>query len=89
MDNCPKCNANWIGEEITKDMRHLYGVTHSRREIGIDGGMLGIYDGLVALRCCDCEEEFPRNNELWALEMFEKYKEMTKDKPVKLGMIAD
>jgi phage FluMu protein Com len=89
MDKCPKCKSNWIGEEIPYSMRLFYGGTHWRREIGIDGGMLGIYDGIIAYKCPDCKEEFPRSNAPWALEMFEKYKEMTKDNPVKLGMITD
>lgn len=89
MNNCPKCNTSWIGGEIPEDIRHYYSVTHWRREIGIDGGRLGIYDGIVAIRCPDCGEEFPRSNAPLALEMFEKYKELTKDNPVKLGMITD
>lgn len=89
MDNCPKCKASWIGDKIPDDIAHHYSVTHWRREIGIDGGHLGVYDGIVALRCPDCGEEFPRNESMWALEMFRKYKELTKDSPVKLGMVTD
>lgn len=89
MDKCPKCGVSWIGDEIPEDIRHHYSGTHWRREIGIDGGYMGIYDGTVAIRCPDCGEEFPRDNSEWALELFEKYKEMTKDKTVKLGMITD
>jgi hypothetical protein len=77
MDNCPKCNSNWIGGEIPENIKHHYGsTTHWKREIGIDGGFLGIYDGIVAIRCPDCKEDFPRNNSPWGLEMFKKYKEL-------------
>lgn len=89
MDNCPKCKSNWIGEEIPYSMRLFYGGTHWRREIGIDGGYMGIYDGIVAIRCPDCGEEFPRDNSKLAKKMFKEYKEKTKDNPVKLGMITD
>jgi len=89
MDNCPKCNASWIGGKIPDDIAHHYDGTHWRREIGIDGGYMGIYDGIVAYRCPDCGEEFPRSNAPWALEIFEKYKELTKATAVKLGMITD
>ena len=75
MNNCPKCNASWIGGKIPDDIAHHYDGTHWRREIGIDGGYMGIYDGIVAYRCPDCGEEFPRSSTPWALEMFEKYKE--------------
>ena len=39
---------------------------------------MGVYDGIVAIRCPDCLEEFPRDSEPWSLEMFEKYKEAVK-----------
>lgn len=75
MDNCPKCNSSWIGEEIPEEYRKYYGsATHYRRDILIDGGFLGIYDGGVAIRCPDCQEEFPRGNSQWSLEMFTQYK---------------
>lgn len=74
MDNCPKCNVSWIGKKIPKSMAKDYSVTHWRREIGIDGGYIGIYDGVVAIKCPDCGEEFPRNESNWALDMFKKYK---------------
>lgn len=89
MDNCPKCNASWIGSKIPDDIAHHYYGTHWKREIGIDGKFLGIYDGLVALRCPDCGEEFPVGGSMWALKMFEKYKKLTKGNPIKLGMITD
>jgi len=79
MDDCPKCGVSWIGDEIPENIRHHYSVTHWRKEIGIDGGMLGIYDGIVAIRCPDCGEEFPRSNAPWALEMFQKYKKVMED----------
>ena len=78
MDNCPKCGVNWVGGEIPDDMKKFYApAIRWRREIGIDGGYVGIYDGIVAIRCPDCGEEFPRNNSAWALEMFNKYKAIT------------
>lgn len=80
MDNCPKCNSSWVGEEIPKDQQEWYHGTHWRRDIGIDGGFLGIYDGIVCIKCPDCGEEFPRNGSHWALEMFNKYKEVTGEK---------
>ena len=75
MNNCPKCKVSWIGEPIPDDIKEHYSGTHWRREIGIDGGYMGIYDGIVALKCPDCKEEFPRGNSKWALELFEKYQE--------------
>lgn len=89
MNNCPKCKSSWIGDKIPDDIAHNYYGTHWRREIGIDGGRMGIYDGVVAYRCPDCGEDFPRDNSKWALELFEKYKKLTKGNPVKLGMITD
>jgi hypothetical protein len=76
MDNCPNCKSSWIGEPIPEVLRQHYGdETHWRREINIDGGYMGIYDGIVAVICPDCKEEFPRNDSSWALEMFKKYQE--------------
>jgi predicted RNA-binding Zn-ribbon protein involved in translation (DUF1610 family) len=74
MDNCPNCKSSWVGEEIPEDIRSNYYGTHWRREIGIDGGYIGVYDGVVAIRCPDCGEEFPRGSSKLALELFEKYK---------------
>lgn len=73
MDNCPKCKSNWVGEKIPEDIAKDYAGTHWKREVGIDGGRMGIYDGVVAVMCPDCKEEFPRNNSEWAQEMFQKY----------------
>ena len=73
MNNCPKCNANWIGGLIPDDIKEHYVGTHWKREIGIDGGVLGIYDGVVAIMCPDCKEVMPRNDSAWAKEMFDKY----------------
>ncbi len=79
MNNCPKCNSNWIGGKIPDDMKEFYTpATHWKREIGIDGGYMGIYDGIVAYRCPDCGEEVPRSDSAWALELFNKYKEAKK-----------
>lgn len=78
MNNCPKCNSSWLGEPIPEDIRHHYSGTHWERQIGIDGDHLGIYDGIVALQCPDCKAVVPRNDSVWAKEMFDKYIEATK-----------
>lgn len=78
--NCPGCQSNWIGSPIPEKDQHLYGATHFQRQIGIDGGMIGVYDGIVAHRCPDCGEDFPRNDSGWAMEMFESYKLYMKDR---------
>ena len=75
MDACPKCKSSWVGEPIPEELREHYHGTHWRREIGIDGGFLGIYDGIVAWQCPDCHEEFPRGESSWAMDIFKKYKE--------------
>lgn len=77
MSNCPHCGANWQGEPIPDDIAHHYAGTHWGREIGIDGGRLGIYDGVVAYLCPDCGETSPRNNSAWAAEMYEEYLAVT------------
>jgi hypothetical protein len=74
MDNCPVCKSSFIGEKIPDDIKHHYVGTHWRKEIAIDGGFLGIYDGTVAVRCPECESEFPRDESKWALDIFLKYK---------------
>jgi predicted Zn-ribbon and HTH transcriptional regulator len=68
MDNCPSCKSSWI-DQVNPEL--LY-----KREIGIDGGYMGIYDGLVAIRCPDCGEEFPVSSHPVHLEMFNKYKQL-------------
>ena len=73
MKSCPACKSSWVGEKIPDDIAHLYSATHWGREIGIDGGYMGIYDGIVAVRCPDCGGEFPVSDGGWAKEMFEKY----------------
>lgn len=73
MDNCPKCNSSWLGEPIPVEYQGVGGRTHYGREIGIDGGYIGVYDGVVAIKCPDCGAEFPRSNHPIALELFEKY----------------
>jgi hypothetical protein len=73
MKNCPKCKASWKGEAIPKSQQKLYSATHFERQIGIDGGYMGIYDGIVAYQCPDCNSYSPRSNQPWDLEMFEKF----------------
>lgn len=82
MDNCPSCNVSWIGDLITEDIAHHYCGKHWRREIGIDGGYMGIYDGIVAYMCPDCKEAFPRGSSGWALEMFEKYQKVCRGEKI-------
>lgn len=80
LDNCPKCNASFIGGPIPPEFIHHYSPPHFyRREIGIDGGFIGVYDGIVAYRCPDCGHEFPRPDisESLSLEFFNKYKKVT------------
>ena len=72
-DNCPKCSSNWIGELIPQDIAHNYVGTHWKREVGIDGGYLDIYDGIVAWRCPDCGQYSPRSNSKMCLSMFDKF----------------
>lgn len=80
MNNCPKCASSWIGGEIPENIREHYSPPYVwKREIGIDGERLGIYDGVVALMCPDCKELVPRNGSSWALEMFNKYMEVMKN----------
>jgi len=72
-DNCPNCGVSWLGEPIDREkFPHAYG-THWRREIGIDGGFIGVYDGTVALRCPDCGHECPINNSEWTKDLFKAY----------------
>lgn len=76
---CPACGSNWDGGPIPKDIQHLYSPPHRwGREISIDGGALGIYDGVVAVQCPDCKKYFPRNRSRWACEMFLKFKKEMK-----------
>lgn len=80
MDYCPHCGSCWLGEPIPAEIQEHYHGTHWRREIGIDGGQLGIYDGVVAYACPDCLECVPRNDSQWAQEMFAKFERATKTK---------
>lgn len=74
MKNCPNCKSSWIGEPIPEDIRQHYSPPYYwSREIHIDGGYLGIYDGSVAIRCPDCKIELPVNNSSWAKELYGKY----------------
>ena len=75
-ENCPKCNSSWIGDPIPQKYLEYYSGTHWKREIGIDGGYMGIYDGLVAIRCPDCGEYFPVSDHEWHVEKFSKFLEL-------------
>lgn len=78
-DNCPNCNISFIGEKIPENIAEYYARTHWRKEIGIDGGYIGIYDGIVAYMCPECKWEFPVSNSKWAIEMFEKYQKISNE----------
>jgi len=80
MDNCPKCNASFIGDPIPEEMLEHYSGTHWRKDIMIDGDEMGIYDGCVAMRCHECSHEFPRGDSKVALIMFDKYKRLDTSK---------
>ena len=73
LDNCPRCTASFIGKKIPKKLQKDYGTTHWRNEIGIDGGYIGIYDGVVAYRCHKCDYTFPRSNHPVDVELYTKY----------------
>jgi predicted RNA-binding Zn-ribbon protein involved in translation (DUF1610 family) len=73
MNNCPSCGVSWLGEPISKDIADQYDTSYWKREIGIDGGYVGVYDGVVALKCPDCGHECPRDESEWAKDSFEAY----------------
>lgn len=75
---CPHCGANWDGKDIPEDIREHYKGTKWGRQIGVDGGRLGIYDGIVALQCPDCGKYSPRDDSEWALKVFNKFMEALK-----------
>lgn len=56
---CPHCDS-----DITKDS-----IVH------IDGGFIGVYDGVVAIRCLSCNNYFPREDNDWAENLFERFME--------------
>ena len=78
VDSCPKCKSSWL-KPIPPEYRDEYTGTHWNSSIGIDGGYIGVYDGIVAIKCPDCGEEFPRNNGAWALDLFKRYKEVVNE----------
>ena len=75
-DNCPNCGVSFIGGPIPEDIVENYSGTHWRREIGIDGGYIGVYDGTVAYMCPDCKHQFPVSKHPVHVEMFNKYREV-------------
>lgn len=78
-DNCPKCNTSFIGDPIPEYIVHHYSGTHWRREIGIDAGYMGLYDGIVAYLCPDCKHEFPIGDSALAMDLFRRYKDKIKN----------
>jgi len=73
-DTCPGCAKSWVGEKIPDSIAKHYSGTHWKREIYIDGGYMGIYDGAIAARCPDCFQEFPVSDSKFHLEKFKQYK---------------
>jgi|GEM_PF-3104491 hypothetical protein len=74
MSNCPVCKVSWIGEEIPLDIREHYSPPyHWYRQIGIDGGLLGIYDGVVAYQCPDCKAYVPVSESSSAKNLFSEF----------------
>lgn len=77
--NCPHCNTNLLDKPIPQEYidKGYYGskdITFFKREIGIDGGYIGIYDGIVAFMCPDCKETWPVDSSKWAMDVYSKYK---------------
>lgn len=72
-DSCENCGESFLGKEMSKEDKEIYGTSHYRLEIGIDGGYMGIYDGLVAKMCPKCSRTFPVSNHKVHLEMYKKY----------------
>lgn len=79
---CPHCKASLVGDPIPDNIKQHYDGTHWKREIGIDGGRMGIYDGVVAYQCPDCKEYFPRGAATWAMEMFNKFLKVMKGEEI-------
>ncbi len=75
--NCQHCIVSLLGEPIPQkylDKGHYpEGSNHYKREIGIDGGYMGIYDGTIAYQCPDCKKTWPRDNSKWALDLYAKF----------------
>lgn len=79
---CPHCKTSLLGEPISQDYidkGYYHKGSYWKREIGIDGGYMGIYDGIVAFQCPDCNKEFPRENSKWGKMLFERYKKYLKN----------
>jgi hypothetical protein len=73
MDKCPNCNKSWVGDPIPADIVQHYSGTNWELQIGIDGGLLGIYDGLVAVLCPFCGSEFAVSDDPRHKALFQKY----------------
>ena len=63
-DTCPINHCDLRGEPIKQEYidagYYGEGVTHYSRMVGVDGGYLGIYDGVIAWHCPDCGAYWPR-----------------------------
>lgn len=58
-ENCPLCDASFIGQPIPEDIRQHYGgATHFYRYHGIE--IPEVYDGSLFYRCPDCHRAFHR-----------------------------
>lgn len=63
-DNCPKCQASWVGPTIPPEQRHLFAGTkpHSSRLIGVElpYSHPDRYDGVSFWQCPDCGQQWNR-----------------------------
>lgn len=54
LTECPVCHNSWVGDEIPKEYRHLYGNSKNfSRLIGIEDWKK--YDGVSYWECPDCK----------------------------------
>lgn len=74
MDKCPKCKSSWVRAFNPED---LHEKVYWGREILIDGGYIGVYDGIVAVQCPDCKKTFPRDSSPTAKELYRDYLKAT------------
>ena len=69
--NCPKCEADFTGEEIPEQDRELFGgESHFSRLIAVEDP--NIYDGVLFWECPDCSHQW--NSEVG--ELLQKKREL-------------
>ncbi len=58
--SCPNCGADWQGEPIPEEDRHLYaeGTTHFSKLIGVE--VRGKFDGVCYWECPECHVRWDR-----------------------------